>query len=204
MKQFIWLLVVGFIPGSVACAQDSPKVEITGYYSYFRFYPENNGTLTSHYLNGGGADVSLFLMKMFGIKAEFGGYHGNQGTYAGVSSVASASANLFTYNIGPVIKLRTKLRTLQFEPFGEALFGGAHSSFYSNLCNAYQGCLVSNPSNNAVDIVMGGGLDIPLSRAIAFRPIQVDYVLTRFGTGFTAGSQNQSNFRYQIGVQFRF
>ena len=204
MKQFIWFLVVGFIPSSVACAQDSPKVEITGYYSYFRFYPENNGTLSSHYLNGGGADVSVFLMKMLGIKAEFGGYQGNLDTHTSGSSVASASANLFTYNIGPVVKLRTKLRTLQVEPFGEALFGGAHSSFYSNLCKVSQGCLVNNPSNNAFDFVMGGGLDIPLSRAIAFRPVQVDYVLTRFGNGFTAGNQNQSNLRYQIGVQFRF
>jgi hypothetical protein len=204
MKRSIWLIVAGFILGSVACAQDSPKVEITGYYSYLRFNPENSGTLSSHYLNGGGADVSLFLTKMVGIKAEFGGYQGNHDTHTSGSNVASASANLFTYNIGLAIKLRTKLRTLQFEPFGEALFGGAHSSFYSNLCKVYQGCLVNNPSNNAFDFVMGGGLDIPLSRAIAFRPVQVDYVLTRFGNGFTAGNQNQSNFRYQIGIQFRF
>jgi len=29
-------------------------------------------------------------------------------------------------------------------------------------------------------------------------------VLTRFGNGFTAVNQNQSNFRYQAGIQFRF
>ena len=52
--------------------------------------------------------------------------------------------------------------------------------------------------------MIGGGLDIPLSHSIAFRPVQVDYVLTRFGNGFTAGNQNQSNFRYQAGIQFRF
>jgi hypothetical protein len=45
MKRFAWLVVVGLILGSVAFAQDSPKAEITGYYSYFRCNPENRGTL---------------------------------------------------------------------------------------------------------------------------------------------------------------
>src|SRR5258708_8826740 len=54
------------------------------------------------------------------------------------------------------------------------------------------------------DFVIGGGIDIPLTHSIAFRPAQVDYVFTRFGNGFTAGNQNQSNFRYQAGIQFRF
>ena len=36
------------------------------------------------------------------------------------------------------------------------------------------------------------------------RPAQFDYVLTRFGNGFTKGNQNQSNFRYQAGIVFRF
>ncbi len=38
----------------------------------------------------------------------------------------------------------------------------------------------------------------------AFRPAQFDYLLTRFGSAFTAGNNNQSNFRYQAGVQLRF
>jgi outer membrane protein OmpA-like peptidoglycan-associated protein len=34
--------------------------------------------------------------------------------------------------------------------------------------------------------------------------VQFDYLLTRFGNAFTAGNNNQSNFRYQAGVVFRF
>jgi hypothetical protein len=200
MKRFTWLVVVGLILGSVAFAQDSPKVEITGYYSYFRFNPENSGTLSSHSLNGGGADISYFLTKMIGIKAEFGGYQSNSVTFTNGTSTATASANLFTYNVGPVVKFRSD----KFEPFAEVLFGGAHSSFYGNLCKQLTTCVVNNPSNNAFDFVIGGGIDIPLTHSIAFRPAQVDYVLTRFGNGFTSGNQNQSNFRYQAGIQFRF
>jgi len=130
MKRFTWLVVVGLILGSVAFAQDSPKVEVTGYYSYFRFNPENSGTLSSHSLNGGGADISYFFTQMIGIKAEFGGYQSNSVTFTNGTSTATASANLFTYNAGPVVKFRSG----KFEPFAEALFGGAHSSFYGNLC----------------------------------------------------------------------
>jgi hypothetical protein len=186
--------------GSFAFAQEGPKAEITGYYSYFRFNPENSGTLNSHSLNGGGADISFFFTKMIGIKAEFDGTQSNSVTYTNGISVVKASANLFTYNVGPVVKFRAQ----KFEPFAEALFGGAHSSFYGNLCKQLTTCVANNPSNNAFDFVMGGGLDIPLSHSIAIRPVQVDYILTRFGNGFTAGNQNQSNFRYQAGIQFRF
>src|SRR6266436_4883026 len=196
------LLILGIVLifGRTAFAQDNPKVEVTGYYSYFRFNPENSGTLSSHSLNGGGGDISYFFTKMIGIKAEFGGYQSNSVTFTNNVSTATASANLFTYNAGPIVKFRSE----HFEPFAEALFGGAHSSFYANLCKQLATCVVNNPSNNAFDFVLGGGLDIPLSHSIAFRPVQVDYVLTRFGNGFTSGNQNQSNFRYQAGIQFRF
>ena len=43
-----------------------------------------------------------------------------------------------------------------------------------------------------------------MSEHIAIRPAQFEYFLTRFGNDFTKGNNNQSNFRYQAGVQFRF
>jgi hypothetical protein len=196
----VFVVIAVLLMGTVAIAQDGPKAEITGYYSYFRFNPENSGTLSSHSLNGGGADISYFFAGMIGIKAEFAGYQSSNVTFTNNISTAKASANLFTYNVGPVVKFRAE----KFEPFAEALFGGAHSSFYGNLCKQLATCVVNNPSNNAFDFALGGGIDIPLSHSIAIRPAQIDYVLTRFGNGFTKGNQNQSNFRYQAGIQVRF
>jgi opacity protein-like surface antigen len=117
---------------------------------------------------------------------------------------ASAQGYLFTYNVGPIVKFRTT----PFEPFIETLFGGAHSNFYGNLyknCTAI-GCTVAgkSPSNNAFDFLIGGGIDIPVTEKITLRPAQFEYLLTRFGNDFTKGNNNQSNFRYQAGVQFRF
>jgi hypothetical protein len=99
-----------------------------------------------------------------------------------------------------------KYRTEHFEPFVETLFGGAHSNTYQNLFKACTGTCTTtaNPSNNAWDFVIGGGIDIPLSKSIAIRPAQFDFVLTRFGNGFTKGNNNQSNFRYNGGIVFRF
>jgi len=78
MKRFTWLFFVTLVLGGEAYAQDHPKVEITGHYSYFRFNPENSGTLSSHSLNGGGGEISFYFSRMIGVKAEFTGYQGNK------------------------------------------------------------------------------------------------------------------------------
>ena len=88
----------------------------------------------------------------------------------------------------------------------EVLGGGAHSNVYGNLLKACQAACVTSasPSNNAFDFIIGGGFDIPLSKSIAIRPAQFDFVLTRFGNNFTHGNTNQSNFRHNAGIVFRF
>jgi opacity protein-like surface antigen len=196
-------------------AQDSSKIEITGNYSYIHANPQNNNIIPTFSLNGGGGSVALYITKMIGIEAEFEGYGSYTHNFTipasslfcnneGSPCPVSAQGNLFTYNIGPIAKFRFG----HFEPFAEALFGGAHSNFYGNLyknCGASSCVVASNsPSNNAFDFIVGGGVDIPLTSHIAVRPVQLDYLLTRFGNSFTGGNNNQSNFRYQAGVQFRF
>jgi len=197
--------------GAVAFAQDYAKVEVPVGYSYMRFNPENSNTVSSFSLNGGGGGVTVYVNHMFGITAEFNGYGSLSKTFVFPATANSpcpagctvkADGNLFTYNVGPVLKYRSQ----HFEPFVEALFGGAHSNVYGNLFKACQGACTtsSNPSNNGFDFIIGGGIDIPVTKSIAIRPAQFDFVLTRFGNGFTNGNQNQSNFRYQAGVVFRF
>jgi hypothetical protein len=50
----------------------------------------------------------------------------------------------------------------------------------------------------------GGGLDIRLSRHITFRPIGIDYYLTRLQNLRTQGDDNQNNLRYSAGLTFWF
>lgn len=112
---------------------------------------------------------------------------------------------MFSYNVGPVFKYRGE----KWEPFVEALFGGAHSNTYNNVfhnvCVNPGTCTTTHtPSNNAFDFVIGGGLDIPVGHHLSIRPAEFDFVLTRFGNDFTKGNQNQSNFRYNGGVVLRW
>jgi len=207
------LIIFGVIMlfGTAAFAQDYPKIEVPLNYSFMRFNPENSDIVSGFSLNGGGGGVTVYVNHSFGITAEFNGYGSLSKTFdfpatanspCPAGCTVTADGNLFTYNVGPVYKVRTP----HFEPFVEALFGGAHSNTYQNLFKACQtGCsTTNNPSNNAFDFVLGGGVDIPVTKSIAIRPAQFDFVLTRFGNGFTKGNQNQSNFRYGAGVVFRF
>ena len=210
MKRYVWFGFLALLLTSAACAQDDDhKIEITGDYSYVHANPQNNNIIPTFSLNGGGGSGAFYFSKYIGIEAEFEGYGSYthnitiaNPTYCPTTCSISASGNLFTYNVGPIVKYRTS----HVEPFVEALFGGAHSNFYGNLYKNCFGCVVAStsPSNNAFDFLIGGGVDIPLGEHIAIRPAQFEYLLTRFGNDFTHGNNNQSNFRYQAGIQFRF
>src|SRR5215471_7841502 len=97
-------------------------------------------------------------------------------------------------------------RAQHFEPFVEAIFGGAHSNTYQNLLKACQAnCTTTNsPSNNAWDFVIGGGVDVPITRSIAFRPAQFDFVLTRFRQQLYSGKPESKQFPLpgRLGVSF--
>jgi hypothetical protein len=51
----------------------------------------------------------------------------------------------------------------------------------------------------------GLGLDIPITKSIQFRPVEVDYLYTHFGSNQIQGvSSSQNNFKYVVGLNFVF
>lgn len=205
------ILGVALLFGTAAVAQDYPRIEIPMYYSYMRFNPQNSNIVSSFSLNGGGGGITYFLNHFLGFTAEFNGYASTTQTFTFPATANSpcplgcrvrSSGDLFTYNFGVTLKSRG----VHWQPFVEALGGAVHSNTYSNLASA---CALActgtlTPSNNAADFIIGGGLDIPLHHHISIRPVQVDYVLTRFGNNFTRGNNNQNNLRYNGGIVFHF
>jgi len=74
MKRLIGFLMVTLWLGAVAFAQDNPKAEITGDYSYFRANPGLPSYFNSQNLNGGGGQATFYMTKWLGFAADLQGY----------------------------------------------------------------------------------------------------------------------------------
>jgi hypothetical protein len=211
-KKWMLLGAVTCLLAIAAAAQDAPKAEITGEYSYVRFNP-TLPALQNKNLNGGGVDLSFFVRPTIGFKAELLFYGGQTytttfpatNTSAGFIPAGTYSANgtLKTYLFGPIIKRRWK----RVEPFGEVLFGVAHVDAYANLSKLISvtpgSTLHAQGNQNPFAMAVGGGLDLPLSHVIAVRLFEVDYLLTRLSNPLTS-TNNQNHFKFAAGLQFRF
>ena len=210
-----WMLLgaVALAMAIPAVAQDPDKVEITGVYSYVRFNP-TLPRLQNRNFNGGGFDLSFFLRPAFGVKADLMFYGstnftttfgGNVVTSQGIIPAGTYSANgtLKTYLFGPIVKARMK----HFEPFAQVLFGVAHVDAYANLSRVIAvtpgATLHVQGNQNPFALAVGGGVDFPIKHSIAIRLADVDYLLTRLTNPLTL-TNNQNNFRYAGGIQFRF
>jgi len=199
------------ILGMSAWAQEFPRAEVGANYDYARYGP-SAPYAQGHSLNGGGGEFNYNINEFLGIKADLQGYGSNTTQFnippnstfpSGLHG--NVQGNLFTYLFGPQIKVRAH----RVQPYGQILFGGAHTNLYGNayhtICQPIaSGCAVSKaPSAEAFSMEVGGGVDIPVGKHIAIRPAEFDYLLTRFSNPFS-GTNNQNNFRYSPGVVFSF
>jgi opacity protein-like surface antigen len=139
----------------------------------------------SFHLHGGSASVAYNYNTWLSAVADFGGY--NNGNVLGTG----ASGTLSTYLFGPRVSYRHFRR---ITPFGQVLFGVGHAN-----SSAFK----TTNSDNAFAMSVGGGVDYKLFDHFSIRPVQADYLMTRFGVG-TTGTQTQNNVRLSTGFVFRF
>jgi opacity protein-like surface antigen len=174
------LLMVGVLlfAGGSALAQDYPKGEVAGNYTYIRINPGSGASGID--CQGGGGSGAWSLNHYLGVVGEFNGCK-----WTGLPS--GFSAHTLTYLFGPRLTYRAYGR---LEPFGEVLFGGAH------IGGTVTG--FGSGSDNAFAMALGGGADYKWKPSVAIRFIQADYLYTRFG------GTSQNNFRLQAGIVFRF
>src|SRR5271170_485096 len=97
------ILGIVLLFGAGAYAQDYPKVEVTADYSYVHANPQNNNIIGTFSLNGGGGSGAFYFSKYIGIEAEFEGYGSYTHNLITPGGTVSASGNLFTYNVGPIV-----------------------------------------------------------------------------------------------------
>jgi OmpA-OmpF porin, OOP family len=193
MKKLVLVavLLLGF--SIVAIAQDYPKVEVFGGYSYFRMDTTTNfgapsGTATLN-MNGLDMNVAVNGNKWLGFVADFGASYGTLDTSWEWESGVKSWADISNYSlmIGP----RVTLHRGKITPFLQGLFGYSRGKF-SELGEDF------TASNLAM--AFGGGVDISVNDRLAIRPAQVEYYTIRGGqTG-----DFSDNLRYSAGFVLRF
>jgi opacity protein-like surface antigen len=176
MKRWGLLCVGVLLFAGFASAQDTPRVEVFGGYSYLQTTVAGTGT---NFDLGGSGSVAFNFNNRLGIVGDFGGYH--TGSFIG----SGISGNVITYLFGPRFAFRTEKAT----PFVQALFGGARLSVGGNSLNNFA-------------MAVGGGFDWNVTPHFGVRPIEAEYVLTKFNFG--PGANTQNSIRLSTGVTFRF
>jgi len=220
LRILVVLIACLFFAG-LAMAQDTPTVEVFGGYTFIHFNG-GSGTITgiglapdlahgasplgagdpmavstklTSNINGGSASVAYNLNNWFGLAADFGGSSISSVDLSGLPSV-NVSSTLFTYLFGPRFSYRGNKT---FTPFAQVLVGGAH------ITDVTAAGVTLAKSENAFAMTVGGGLDWNVTKLVAIRVGQVEYVLTRFSNPFslTGASGTQNSVRVSAGVVFK-
>jgi opacity protein-like surface antigen len=189
------------------------KTDVYLGYAFTRF---NSATFVPAFsANGGIGQLQYHITPMFGIIADLGGTHN------GNISDFQLDQTAFTYMFGPRVSLHPHGK---IKPYGQVAFGGTRvsrsfplsagtPSQVATLCSTTSGCSSSRFSStqNAFSMIAGGGLDVRVGHRVSFRPIELDYYLTRFQPINVQGifpilnsNRNQNNLRYSAGVKFSF
>ena len=184
---FASILAVFLTFGVSANAQETstPKYEVGVNYSWLHVNSANYDYQRTG--NGGSGYFVYNLNRTIGLVGDFGGY---ANTRTGINDKA------LTYLFGP----RFTWRHQRLNPYVQFLFGGAY---------AWSGPDSNSNTQNSFATAAGGGLDYVLTKHIAIKPIQVEYVTTQFDSASLGGStkgfgSHQNDVRYSGGVVFRF
>jgi opacity protein-like surface antigen len=187
MKSIVLVLGTMLMSGAVLCAHEvaTPKYELGLDHSWLHVNSANSDSQRSG--NGGSGYFEYNLNRTIGLVGDFGGY---ANTRTGVNDKA------LTCLFGP----RFNWRHSRLNPYVQFLVGGAY---------AWAGPTGNSNTQNAFAMAAGGGLDVKLTQHIAIKPVQVEYVMTRFDSASLGGSttsfgNHQNDIRYSAGVVFQF
>lgn len=151
-KTLVLAGLLALLPCS-AVAQDTPKAEVFGGYSYLRANPE--GGFIGSNASGWNASAAWNWNKRLGIKADVAG------TYCCTGQGQRKHDFLF----GPQLNFRRKSANIFFHGLVGVSHGNAPAVSFSDTVLAWAG---------------GGGVDIRLRERFAVRVAQVDYFGTRY------------------------
>lgn len=209
------LLGVGVFLFSVAGirAQEYPRVEVFGGYSYGNFGPPAGSVEGRNSVNGWSSSVNMNVNRWFGLASDIGGEYGDfHFTVQAPPLVCGATTpctidtkgndKYHNFLFGPQFTLRRE----KVSPFGHVLIGGSHLSetatttipvptppIFPVLPNTFT---IKTSSTNFA-FATGGGADFTLTHRVAWR-VQADYLQTQINR------HTQNDVRLSTGLVFRF
>jgi opacity protein-like surface antigen len=214
MKKSIVVLGVVVLFALGAAAQDIPKMETFLGYTYVRVNSATN--ISAFSANGGSGQFVYNFNKYLGGVMDLGAVH--NGDLGGLS-IDNTAVNFL---LGP----RLSFRYSRLTPYFEALFGGSYIAASSRVSGIGSTPVIVLPvpqtggfvpiipdqpitsrlvtSQTAFAMAIGGGLDIKLNKNVSFRPVGLDYYMTRFQNLRSGNDNNQNNLRFTTGVNFTF
>jgi len=178
-----------------AMAQETPTAEFFGGYSYFHRESGDN-------LNGWNASIAANLNKWFGLVADFSGHYDSSSSrfqisqpgFPLISTSSETTTRLHTFMMGPRFSYR---KNEKITPFAHILLGAArlHNGFDATFSGGHTSFSFNSTRFSGA---VGGGLDVRLSKLLALRVVQAEYVFQDFG------SSNHNHARVSVGLVFRF
>jgi hypothetical protein len=203
MKKCVAVLGATVLAVWTAAAEDVPKLGTYLGYEYVRFNSATNVPAFS--ANGGGGQFIYNFNRWISGVVDLGAVHnGNIHNLQLDSTVANALA-------GPRLSVRHWPRVT---PYFQVLFGAVYATtsaavltdvvLPSGVVLPAGSFLRATKDDVGFGMTAGGGLDIKVSRHVSFRPIALDYYLTRLQNLRSGGDNNQNNLRYSTGFTFLF
>ena len=169
--------------------QLTPRYEIAGMYQYVNFAPAD--TFANFNNHGGSGSFTYNVSRWIGLTEEFGYYHFNRDVSPLSGSSTPVAGSFMSYLFGPRLNFR---KYDHFVPFGEFLVGGTRAGFELNGLS----------NQNAFAMVVGGGVDVVLTKNLAWRFAQLDYFMTSVTGPAVTATGRQNNFRAGTGLVLRF
>jgi len=182
MRKLFLIAALALALPIIARAQESPRVEIFGGYSYLRLDDDLNDDRD---LNGYNVSGNVTVLgNWLGIKADFSGHFGDSAI--ALTPRTDLRKDLFLF--GPQFTFRKNER---IQPFAHVLIGVARVDLDNDTLGV-------NFDDTGFALAVGGGVDVTaFTNRLAIRVFQADYVLTRFN------EVNFNNFRASTGVVLR-
>jgi hypothetical protein len=196
----------------VAAAQGTAQMETFLGYTYVRMNSTTNAANFS--FNGGSSQYAYNFNRWISAVADLGVVHNGRIDNFPVDDT------IFNFLFGP----RVSLGYPRIPPYFPALFGGVYltGSSQIDVIPAFPAASIYLPGQGGVvlpggaltarvvtsqttfAVTAGGGLDMKINKHFTFRPIQLEYFMTRLQNLRTQGENNHKSLRYSAGFNFTF